>query len=331
MPFRHIEYAWWSGDAASPDLSVLAAGRAAPRGKDRACLQLLGTVTALGTVAGALPSPWMAGDLLRGRRGVQSNTLAGADVGDAAMLLLASVAVWLLLLWAFIAAGAALTSRLPGSVGRHGRTVLARVAPAAARRVLLAAVGASMVTGVAACGTGPAAATSAGPGAPSADSAGTAQIDDSRVDRSWVTAGQTGSWITVEGSAVHLRPAAGAVTAPPLGTLDIDWPTLAPARSSTTVRVAADGPAATGDGNPDAPVDIDWPTARTPAAGAVVVVRGDSLWSIAARHLAPEATPDDIDRAWRRWFSANAAVIGINPNLILPGQILLPPNPGTGN
>ncbi|WP_163547580.1 LysM peptidoglycan-binding domain-containing protein [Candidatus Frankia nodulisporulans] len=71
-----------------------------------------------------------------------------------------------------------------------------------------------------------------------------------------------------------------------------------------------------------------------PAAGAagsgqsgeeIVVRRGDTLWSIAARALGPDATTDQIAAEWPRWWAANLGVIGHDPNVILPGQRLTPP------
>jgi len=59
----------------------------------------------------------------------------------------------------------------------------------------------------------------------------------------------------------------------------------------------------------------------------VVVLRGDTLWSIAARHLGPEAAGAEIDAEWPRWLAANRDVIGGDPDLILPGQLLRPPAP----
>lgn len=73
-----------------------------------------------------------------------------------------------------------------------------------------------------------------------------------------------------------------------------------------------------------APAPRPAPAAGTPA-GSVVVRDGDCLWSIAARQLGPDATDVDVARAWPRWHAANLAVIGGDPNRILPGQILVPP------
>ena len=56
----------------------------------------------------------------------------------------------------------------------------------------------------------------------------------------------------------------------------------------------------------------------------VVVRRGDSLWSITGRYLGPSATADEIAREWPRWHEANRDVIGDDPDLIRPGQVLPP-------
>lgn len=58
----------------------------------------------------------------------------------------------------------------------------------------------------------------------------------------------------------------------------------------------------------------------------VVVRRGDSLWAIAARHLGPSATDAETAAAWPRWYAANRAVIGPDPDLLLPGQRLRAPD-----
>ncbi|BDZ42915.1 hypothetical protein GCM10025865_22140 [Paraoerskovia sediminicola] len=56
-----------------------------------------------------------------------------------------------------------------------------------------------------------------------------------------------------------------------------------------------------------------------------VVVRGDTLWSIAAAQLPDDATDADVARATASWHSANLDVIGTDPDLILPGQVLAAP------
>ncbi|GAB3558950.1 LysM peptidoglycan-binding domain-containing protein [Arthrobacter alkaliphilus] len=62
-----------------------------------------------------------------------------------------------------------------------------------------------------------------------------------------------------------------------------------------------------------------------PNQGEVVVKRGDSLWSIAARQLGPLASDVDVAQHWPKWYAANRQVIGDDPGLIVPGQVLQPP------
>jgi nucleoid-associated protein YgaU len=57
--------------------------------------------------------------------------------------------------------------------------------------------------------------------------------------------------------------------------------------------------------------------------GTYVVREGDNLWSIAARGLGDDATPQQIDRRLHSIWAANAAAIPSgDPDLILPGQRL---------
>ena len=65
---------------------------------------------------------------------------------------------------------------------------------------------------------------------------------------------------------------------------------------------------------------------RGTAEPDVVVVRsGDTLWHIAARHLGEDADAAAIAEAWPRWHDANRAVIGSDPDYLLPGTRLAPP------
>jgi nucleoid-associated protein YgaU len=72
----------------------------------------------------------------------------------------------------------------------------------------------------------------------------------------------------------------------------------------------------------------DWPAAQP--EDSHVVVRGDCLWDIAAGRLARSGAPPEdaaIARAVQAWWSTNEQVIGPNPDLILPGQVLRAPQP----
>ena len=93
-------------------------------------------------------------------------------------------------------------------------------------------------------------------------------------------------------------------------------------------QVAPDWPGAPAAADRPPPPDLDWPA---PAPGEHVVVRGDCLWDIAAAWLRGQpaevpVTDAAVQRAVQRWWQANAAVIGPDPDLLLPGQVLQPPS-----
>lgn len=112
----------------------------------------------------------------------------------------------------------------------------------------------------------------------------------------------------------------------------------------TTAEVGGVGGAATsasGDSldprwKPSAPVVDPGPLTAHPvrsarqqpaSAAPVTVVAGDSLWSIAARGLGGSPASDvDVALEWPRWYQANRTVVGDNPDVLLPGQVLRPPS-----
>lgn len=75
------------------------------------------------------------------------------------------------------------------------------------------------------------------------------------------------------------------------------------------------------------------PPAATPAVdgadgadGRVRVRPGDTLWAIAARSLPDGASDADVAAATTAWHRANLDVIGADPDLIVPAQLLAPPS-----
>jgi hypothetical protein len=86
-------------------------------------------------------------------------------------------------------------------------------------------------------------------------------------------------------------------------------------------------PAAPPRAQPDVSV-VAAPALRGDEAAPVVVRRGDTLWAIAARQLGPGATDADIAEQWPRWWRANQARIGDDPDRLLPGQVLVAPATG---
>jgi hypothetical protein len=58
----------------------------------------------------------------------------------------------------------------------------------------------------------------------------------------------------------------------------------------------------------------------------IVIVRaGDTLWAIAKRSLPDGASDAEVAQSCAAWFAANRAVIGNDPDLIIPTQRLHPP------
>lgn len=58
----------------------------------------------------------------------------------------------------------------------------------------------------------------------------------------------------------------------------------------------------------------------------VVVAQGENLWSIAATHLGPQATAEEISAYWPQVYQANRQVIGSDPNVLEVGTVLVLPH-----
>ena len=115
-----------------------------------------------------------------------------------------------------------------------------------------------------------------------------------------------------------------AVSAAPVPDSDL-LPGWLPARPVKAGRHARSQPA---------PAGAVPSTTGTGAAGRsreVVVRRGDTLWAIASRHLGADASAEEVARAWPEWFSANRAVIGADPDHLVPGERLRVPRSAASN
>lgn len=73
---------------------------------------------------------------------------------------------------------------------------------------------------------------------------------------------------------------------------------------------------------------MTFPGTNHRADPGVVVRRGDTLWDLAAGHLGPHPSDAVILRAVARWYDLNRSVVGPNPDLIRPGQVLRIPDNG---
>lgn len=111
--------------------------------------------------------------------------------------------------------------------------------------------------------------------------------------------------LSAQAAAPGVPEVGWAVTA----TVDPGWPTTTP---TTTTP-----PAATHETPRTRPAP-----AAPEGAGEVVVLRGDSLWSLAERRLGPDATRGEVLAEQQRLYAANADVVGDDPDRLLPGQVL---------
>jgi nucleoid-associated protein YgaU len=189
-------------------------------------------------------------------------------------------------------------SAAPGIVGAFARGTGRLLLPATARRAAALALGVGLAVGSPALS---ACSTAAEPPAAGAAGAGPA-------------------------AAIESLPLAGPVP---------DWPTGQP---PTAQPPSPPSPAATVPTPPLTTPVPDWPSGDHPAGqqppGALpasehVVVRGDCLWDIAAADLRTrtggEPAAPDVARVAEAWWRANAGVIGSDPDLLLPGQVLRAP------
>jgi nucleoid-associated protein YgaU len=69
------------------------------------------------------------------------------------------------------------------------------------------------------------------------------------------------------------------------------------------------------------PADSD-PVGTGAAPATRVVRQGDSLWSLAAERLGPGATAAEVAAEWPRWWERNRDVVGDDPDVLHPGQVL---------
>ncbi|GAB3434565.1 hypothetical protein GCM10027517_02780 [Phycicoccus ginsengisoli] len=248
---------------------------------------------------------------------------ARLDEVVAAVLALAAVLVGA---WLTATAVVALLAHLPGRLGRGLDAWSRSWSPALARRVATVLVGAS-VTGVVAPGAAagvvsPAPVPGFSATAPVAVGTASAPGFSSTAPVTVSTASAPApTWsppTTDDPSAPGFAP-----TASPQPTASPEPPAAGEAPVTGEVPVPGWVPPRPVVRPQPAPHLVAGPGRQAPAE--VVVLRGDSLWSIVARHLGPEATDAEVAEAWPRWWAANRSVVGADPDLLLPGQVLSVP------
>jgi resuscitation-promoting factor RpfA len=205
---------------------------------------------------------------------------------------LAVTALWVVCVWLGLASLAIFAGALPGIAGVIARSFANAAVPAILRRAVAGALGVGILVAPAAALASPIPSPTSSTG--SAGAALTSPLP-------------APSW-----------PSASAGSAHPTG-----------ATTSGRPSNAEPAPRPPGGTAPPAPRDDH---RQPPATNESVVVRpGDSLWVIAAARLGQPASEDQVAVAWPRWYEANRAEIGSNPNLIRPGQILHAPDAAEGS
>lgn len=198
---------------------------------------------------------------------------------------------------------------LPGAAGRVAHRASERLAPAAVRRVAAFLIGTTL-TAALVPGTAVASGTLVAPSrAAGAAAAHALQVAPDPA----FAAGH---------SATPSAPDPSFAAAPPTTSTagDASAP-AAPDPSWTPNR-----PAPARRAMPSVDLLSSRPVAGRTVDEHVVVRRGDTLWDIAARHLGPSTSAEEVAREWPRWYAANRHVIGDDPDLLKPGQLLTPPD-----
>lgn len=221
------------------------------------------------------------------------------------------------------------------TAGLIGPAVTGTPAVPATLLVALAAAAAAAVAGrLAVC----AAATAIALGSwPSARAARLAMSSCPRVLRPWIAAMLAGGialGVAHPGAAVARPPAPGTTARPPahLGLPAPTWAGPLPGHELRADHLPRPGWVPARIPAPPPPVpDVRLVTAAGSsravhgADDGLVVRRGDTLWHLAARALGPSASAAQIAAEWPRWWQANRAVIGADPDLLMPGARLVAP------
>ena len=299
-------------------------------------------VTFVGCVSGLLAATATLRALLpsggQGLAAVAPGGTAPMRVEDVLLVALG----WLgagLALWLALGSALGMLSLLPGAIGRAAAAATDRVTPAVVRRTLTLVLGAAVGSTAL-----PAPAFSASARLVTASAEVPAGADvrpQPSPGRTTVSAFSRRSDAAPERSpvsALSVRPGPSPEPSAAVAAYGADQPGPAFRPTIPPPRVADQpGPAF----RPTPPPRVADPSrsrllAPTPRPRAcahdlVTVRRGDTLWSITRRHLGREATDLEVAREWPRWYAANRAVVGDDPNAIRPGQLLRPPAAAQGH
>jgi nucleoid-associated protein YgaU len=240
------------------------------------------------------------------------------DLTSMAALTIGAVA-WVAYCWLLIAVFATVLAQLPGAAGRAASVVGARITSPTSRALLRSALGVAAVTpltiGVAHATPGDGGSQ---PPRGSVEPRSSVQLSES----------SPADWrATEKTSSIRLTDHPSRTTQPVRRTAAARKPPQLPERPTRT----PDRPSPVGV--PDRPTQgaptryTDLRTGQLVRAASRVVKPGESLWEIAAAELGRTAGDDAVEDRWPQWYAANRAVIGPDPDLILPGQVLRIPAP----
>lgn len=226
-----------------------------------------------------------------------------------------------------LVAGTCAAVRSAGGAWRAGEAAVQRWAPGLVRRALAVAVAAGVGLGAAAGAHAAVEAPPAPPGitvdlgwTPTADLAAVGEpTPGPTADPATILPGSTATPSVADPA---LDAAASSAPTPDAPATATPAPVPPAAVAPVTVAPVALTPLA-------APV-TDVPAAPAPVGGTVEVRPGDTLWGIAARALGADASDAAIAAEWPRWYAANAATIGPDPDVLRPGQVLVVPTADGG-
>jgi nucleoid-associated protein YgaU len=214
------------------------------------------------------------------------------DLTSMASLAVGAVA-WVAYAWLLVAVLATVLEQVPGVVGRAASTVSARITSQGARTLLRSTLGVAAV-------------------APLTFGVAHATPGDSPAD--WRATEKASSLQLNEQPARTTNPGTGRVAVP-----------KKPAQLGRPGEQRVGVPDRPTQGAPTRYTDVGSGQPVRPSTRAVAA--GDSLWALASAELGPNATDATVAARWPQWYAANHAVIGSDPDLILPGQVLRIPAP----
>lgn len=241
-------------------------------------------------------------------------------------------------------AAACVAARAVGRTWRRGESLVHRCAPVVVRRFVAVAVGTGLGLGALAPGALAAPATAPRPVVGSEAASVVGSVVGSPIPAEAPALAATSATDDTAGLDLGWAPVAvGATEEPavPVASGAADEPAIpviaSPGEAGAAVPFGASPVphGAPGSGTLDptaAPGGADAATTRSSepqgaGADAIVTVRaGDTLWAIAASHLGDGADDAAVAAAWPDWFDANRDVIGDDPDLLLPGQVLRVPD-----